>query len=333
MKAVKLPSGNYRCRVEIGKSADGHRQWKSFTGPNKRLVEAQASAFALANKNAESGSFARYSQAYLRSRAATASPATIRSYIAVDKRLRSYPWFYEMNVSAISQDDIQELIDELTEDLSPKTVRNYWGYIHAILDGAGVVTRSPWLPQRRRTALNIPDEETVMRVIKLAEGTDLEVPIMLAAFGPLRRGEICGLTLDDIKGNRIHVRRDVVKNSDGEWVTKPPKTESSDRYIDMPPKVIAIIKKQGYVYKHNPNVLTDQFRKLLKRNGIEHFRFHDLRHFCCSYLHAMNVADVYIMQRTGHATNATLRNVYTHTLQNQSKTETARIIERFDAMA
>lgn len=332
MKAVKLNSGNYRCRAEY-RDENGGRHWKSFTGPNKRLVESKALAFALANKQANKASFCAASRAYLQSRTAASSPATIRSYAAIDKRLSKHVWFYEMDVSAISHDDIQRLINDLSQDLSPKSVRNYWGYIHAILDEEGVVTRQPRMPQRVRTGLNIPDEETVMRVIKAAEGTDLEIPVMLAAFGPLRRGEICALTLDDIKGNVIHVCHDVVKSKDGEWIVKPPKTESSDRYIEMPQRVVDLIQKQGYVYKHNPNVLSDQFRRLLKKNGIEHFRFHDLRHFCCSYLHAMNVADVYIMQRSGHATNYTLRNVYTHTLQNQSKKETDRILKRFDKMA
>lgn len=332
MKVEKLRSGNYRVRVETARDENGGRHWKSFTGSNRRLVIAKASAFALSIKAADRGSFARSSQAYIQSRVATESPATIRSYRAIDKRLSNHPWFYEASTDFISQDDVQKLIDELSAELSPKTVRNYWGYVHAILDEAGVVTHQPRLPQRVRTALNIPDEETVMRVLKAAEGTDLEVPVMLAAFAPLRRGEICGLSLDDISGNVIHVRHSVVKSSGGEWVTKAPKTESSDRYIEMPQRVIDLIHKQGYVYNHNPNVLSDQFRKLLKKNGIEHFRFHDLRHFCCSYLHAMNVADIYIMQRSGHATNYTLRSIYTHTLQNQSKKETKRIIERFDSM-
>lgn len=332
MKASKLPSGNYRCRVEIGRDTDGHRHWKSFIGSNKRLVEAKASAFALAHRASDRGTFALYSASYIQSHAVTSSPATVRSYAAIDKRLSEHHWFYEEDIYAITQDEVQRLIDELSLEISPKTVRNYWGYVHAILDGAGIVTRPPRMPQRVRTVLNIPDEETVMRVIKASEGTDLEIPVLLAAFGPLRRGEICALSLGDIKGNVIHVCHDVVKSSDGSWIVKPPKTESSDRYIEMPQHVIDLINERGYIYNHNPNVLSDQFRKLLRRNRIEHFRFHDLRHFCCSYLHAMNVADIYIMQRSGHATNHTLRNVYTHTLQNQSKAETKRIITNFNSM-
>ena len=179
------------------------------------------------------------------------------------------------------------------------------------------------------------DETTVLHVIDLVRGTDLELPVLLAAFGPMRRGEICALRISDIKGNVIHVQRDLVLSPSKEWVEKPPKTLTSDRYITMPSHVMeriraAVPAKDGRLIDYNPNQLTDKFRRMLARNHIQAFRFHDLRHFCCSYLHGMGVPDIYIMQRSGHATSATLRQVYTHTLQDQSAIQTAAITKRHD---
>jgi hypothetical protein len=45
-KAKKLPSGNWRVRVQI-ESTDGKQHYKSFTAPSRKEVEFLASQFAL----------------------------------------------------------------------------------------------------------------------------------------------------------------------------------------------------------------------------------------------------------------------------------------------
>lgn len=335
MKATKLPSGNYRCRVEIGRDASGKRIWKSITGPNKKAVEAEAAQFALTHTTvSDKGSFKHAADAYIASRRAVLSPSTIRDYISRSKYLEQYcPWLYNMQIYAISTQDLQRVVDTLVEQgFTPKTVKNYYGFLSVVLDTAGVSVRSPRMPQRERPMLNVPDEETVRLILDAAKGTELEIPILLAAFGPLRRGEICALSLDDIKDNVVHVRHAMVRSPEGEWIVKAPKTYTSDRYIAMPENVIAKIRERGYVTAMNPNQLSSAFKRFLQRLDIEPFRFHDLRHFCCSYLHGLNVPDIYIMQRSGHATTYTLRQIYTHTLQNQSEAETRKILSSFDTI-
>lgn len=238
-----------------------------------------------------------------------------------------------MEIYSVSTRELQRVVDELVnQGLTPKSIKNYYGFVSVVLDNAGVTVRAPRMPQRERPVLNVPDEDTVRQILRAAEGTDLEIPIMLAAFGPMRRGEICALSLDDIDGNIIHVHHDMVQNDRREWIIKPPKTYTSDRYIPMPDNIIAKIREQGYVTRMNPNQLTTAFKRFLRKNNVQSFRFHDLRHFCCSYLHGLNVPDIYIMQRSGHATTYTLRQIYTHTLQNQSKTETERILASFNTI-
>lgn len=338
MKATKLPSGNYRVRIFV-KTASGKQIRKSFTGPGKKEVEREAQRYLLDHKEAMTAevtnrTFKDAEEAFLLAREAVLSPATVRTYKSAQKCLALYfPWLMNTNIHDLTTDHLQRIVDELVKkNMKPKSVRNYYGFITVILDYNRIRLAPPRLPQKERSTLNIPDEATVKRVIELAEGTELEVPVMLAAFGPLRRGEICALTMDDIDGNVIHVCKDMVLNDAREWVVKPPKTFSSDRYVTMPDRVINRIEKQGYVTNYDPNGLSYAFSTLLKQNGIEHFRFHDLRHFCCSYLHGMNVPDVYIMQRSGHSTNSTLRNVYTHTLQDQNAEETKRILKQFNAI-
>ena len=312
MKAVKLPSGNWRIQVYLGKTEDGKKIRKSFTGDNRKQVEAEAHQFLISHEEVtRSDSFGVMAERFIEDRRAVLSPSTIRSYIHIAERLKTRSVsFWDGSAYSISKYDMQGVIDHLVEDgLSPKTVLNYHGFISADLDYSE------------------------------AKDTEIELPIMLAAFGPLRRGEICALKWSDIQGDVIHVQRDCVLSPEKKWEYKLPKTLTSDRFITMPGFVMDKLKEipkedpDRFIFDMNPNQITDKFRRLLKREGIEDFRFHDLRHFCCSYLHGMNVPDIYIMQRSGHATTATLRQIYTHTLQNQSEEETKKIISGFDSIA
>lgn len=45
----------------------------------------------------------------------------------------------------------------------------------------------------------------------------MELPVLLAAFGPMRRGEICAFESSDISGNVVHVNKNMVKEEGGGW--------------------------------------------------------------------------------------------------------------------
>lgn len=330
MKAERLASGNYRCKVYLGKDSTGKKAFKSITGVNKKAVEAEASRYALLNRAEVGQTVGHAIDQYIATREATKSPATIRGYIAQKRHLeRDFGYLMGKPVHSVTTHDLQCLVDAMTATNAPKTVTNITAMVYSSLREAGCVIDRPKLPQKVRPVYKIPSEDTVRAVIEAAKGTELEIPIMLAAFGPLRRGEIAALSLDDIDGNVIHVHHSMVRDKNGKWQIKPPKTVSSDRYIQMMPEVIELIQSKGYVTKMNPNTITRRFEEFLESHGFPKFRFHDLRHWSASYMHGKGVPDIYIMQRTGHADNSTLRNVYTHTLQDQSEIETEHILNSF----
>ena len=85
----------------------------------------------------------------------------------------------------------------------------------------------------------------------------------------------------------------------------------------------------GKITNLTPSVITKQFSKKLKEAEIPHFRFHDLRHYAVSILHAMNIPDKYIMARGGWQTNHTMNNVYNHALKNIQDEFNNKISEHF----
>ena len=68
-----------------------------------------------------------------------------------------------------------------------------------------------------------------------------------------------------------------------------------------------------------PGSLTSAFGRTIKKVGLPHFRFHDLRHYAATIMHAMGVPEAYVMERGGWKTNVVLNQVYRGTRSDFSK--------------
>ena len=73
----------------------------------------------------------------------------------------------------------------------------------------------------------------------------------------------------------------------------------------------------------SPHYLSMAFQNLLKKNGLRHIRFHDLRHSCASMLLANGVSMKQIQEWMGHSDFSTTANIYAH-LDFNSKLSSAQ---------
>lgn len=321
MKAEKLKSGSYRVRVMI----KGKRY--CFTGKNKNDVIRKARIFSEeTGESIDNPTFAQAMDQYLQENEPILSPATIRAYRSLAARLkRTEPQFCERRLVNIGVKEVQKVLNNL--GLSPKSVRNYLGFIQ-VVSGK---TFSVKLPQKVKVPKNIPTDLEVAGLLVLFKDTELEIPILLAAYGPLRRGEITPLTIDDFDGDYVNVTKDSVRKSDGNWIIKPPKTFSSNRRVLLPHYVVVKIRRRGYVTTLNPDQISRKFRDGQLKIGVDKpFNFHSLRHYCASSLHAQNIPDEYIMERGGWASPNVLQSVYRHTLSDQSRKLSKKAITHFE---
>ena len=305
MKPRRLPSGVWNCRVMIG------GQSYSFTHADKKTVMRMASDFADEyRRKMDNPTLLERMREYVAENEERLSPSTVRSYNGMIRMIAERsPRIASKRLSAITEQDVSDIVRPLR---TLKTKRNYVNFIHACTGkSAGKLTG---VSSKR---VHVPTELEVKGLFQIFRNTELEVPIMLAAYGGLRRGEICALRMSDIDGDFVHVSKAVVRDQSGAWVTKDPKTASSVRSVLLPHFVIERIKERGYITHLLPSQVSNRFWKRQRNLGIPPYCFHSLRHFHASYLHYLNIPDAYIMQRGGWSTPSVMQSIYRHALEDK----------------
>lgn len=347
-KAKKLPSGSWRVQVfdhwETVTLPDGTTKRKmirqSFTCDDptpagRRKAEAMAASWAESKRSRshadDSLTFGQALDEYIETRSSVLSPRTVMAYRSSQRN--DLTDLLPIRIRDITQADIQRVINADAATHSPKTVRNTHGLISAVLKQYRPdMALNTSLPKSKRPDLYIPTDSDIKRLMETVAGTEMELPVLLAAFGPMRRGEICSLMSEDIDGSIVHVHRNMVYTPQREWITKTPKSYAGDRYIKYPDFVMSKWQgKSGRIVQLTPNAVTTRFYHIIRKIGLHNFRFHDLRHYSASVQHALGIPDVYIMQRGGWGNDNVLKSVYRHALSDQASAMSDRANDYFDS--
>ena len=148
--------------------------------------------------------------------------------------------------------------------------------------------------------------EQAKQLFDAVMGTRLEALYAIAMSLGLRKGELLGLTWEDIDFDQKVLRvRTSIQRIDGKLQFGELKTESSQRSIVMSQVVIDALRRHkirqleeklvagpswrdtGLVFTTTigtplePRNLTRHFHRILDRLGLPRQRFYDLRHTCC----------------------------------------------------
>ena len=319
MKAVKR-AGSWRVQVQH----NGKRY--SFTAKRKKDVLEKAQDFLDRKVDASLMPLGEAIDQYIEIKRNILSPATVVGYEKIRKN--NLQDLMDISIRDLDDETIQRSVNIMAADHAPKTVANAYGLVSATL-GVYAPNMHPQitLPSEEPKEYDVPVTRDLNRLLDAA-GENMKTAIMLAAFCSMRRSEIVALESDDINGKVIHVRRAAVHNSDGETVIKSTKTYKGDRYVTAPDILLKHIKgKEGHVCPIALSTITKEFGRIRKKAGVT-CRFHDLRHYYASVLHALEVPDQYIMDSGGWKSPAMLHKVYRNTLSDFEK-KNARKITRY----
>lgn len=320
--ARKLPSGSWRCRVYVGKDARGKDLYKSFTAPTKRKAEMQAVQYLnspeLQMQKEPTVLVKDALERYITAKAGVLSPSTIRGYRQMQGT--HFARIERKDVYKLTTEDMQKFVSSIAGTVSAKTVANIYGLLTSAIfmfrPDASFKVSMPKKIKHRRTS---PTNQDITRLFKTAEG-DLKTSIALAAFGSLRRGEICALKYKDLNGCTLYIHADMVKNSEEKFVYKEiPKTSDSVRKVVLPEEIAQLLGSgdpDQYIIRKTPNAITSAFIKLRDKLDLD-IRFHDLRHYYASIGAVLGIPDTYMSDFGGwRRGSGVLKEVYQDTMED-----------------
>lgn len=321
---VKLPSGAWRCQVMV----QGRRisvvdddpevaHTKALAIKNGIVQEAKAPAAMTVGEAIDQ---------YIESKDSVLSPSTVAGYKRIRKN--ALQELMPLRLPALTQEAVQRAVNKMAREKSPKSVANAHGLLSAALEMYYPDFRlRTTLPQKRRYEISIPSDSDITAIIAEAEGTKNELPILLAIWLGLRMSEILGLKWEDVDGDILHIRRALV--DEGEKGTK---TYGSQRDLPIPDHIKSLLERAPRATERivpmTRRTLYWQFQQVCKRAGVQHYRFHDLRHINASVMLALGVPNKYAQERMGHATDNMLKTVYQHTMTAQ-QAEVARKVDDY----
>lgn len=332
--AKRLPSGSYRVKV-YDHTEQGKKIYQSFTAPTKDEAEYQAAEWK--RKKNRRAKFDMTVEdclnGYISAKENVLSPSTVRGYLRMVKN--NFESIKNIRINKVTSETIQIFVSDLAKDKSPKTVRNIYGLlVSAIGLYLPDMTYKVTLPQKSIKKDISPSNEDVKTLYEQAT-PELKKCIALAAFGSLRRGEICALTFSDLKENVITITKDMVQDKDNKWVIKDiPKTAASVRRVKLPQKVVDLLGRgepdERIIKYKNPGSITQCFTKLRDRLGLD-IHFHLLRHFYASIGVVLGIPDTYLSDFGGWSKGSNvMKEVYQNNIISMSDYYSDKMTEHFN---
>ena len=203
---------------------------------------------------------------------------------------------------------------------------------------------SPVYKTKKKVAYYTEDE--IKHLINVLDKVNPKHRIMikLAVLGGLRRSEVAGIREESInyEESYIHVNKQLVyKKGTGLFLDKPKNKKSRKVYfppkfmkelktyvtelkarkmamgnawnpliIDGEPVNLIIVRDDGY--PTNPQSITKEWVKIIKRHDLKHITFHQLRHSCASVMVKQGINFKIIQERLGHSNIAITLDRYSH---------------------
>lgn len=283
----------------------------------------------------------------------TASTGTVQNYNDI-VRLYIEPTIGKVKLTQLRPDHVRTMVATIAaQGLSPNTQRLARSVLRRALRTAesdGRVTRNVAalvdgvrVPAPEGRTLTIDDAR---KLLDVARGHRLEAAVVVALTTGLRRGELLGLTWEDVdlKRGTLTIRR-ALKRRAGGLVLEEPKTRGSRRTVHIGKLGVDALKahrasqateklKAGPMWSTEWPAMVftsqvgtpadpDHFKHLISqlttKAGLGHWSPHELRHSAASLLIAQGVDLKVISETLGHASIRQTADTYGHLMGDAKK--------------
>ena len=258
------------------------------------------------------------------------------------------PSLGRIRLNKLAPSDVSRMLQDLVaRGYSPATKRMARATLRRALRMAeqdGILTRNvasiaegPKLDHREGRSLSPEQAKVFLHAVK---GHRHEGAYVIALSLGLRRGEILGLSWDDVEATEgtvvLHVRQQLIRDKSGVQLVDL-KTAGSRRVLHLSRPVVEVLERHrarqeaeelvmgrrwhnehDLIFTSNigtpldPETFGRTVPQICKEAGLGHWSIHELRHSCASLLIAMEVPLEVVAEQLGHASIRVTKDVYGH---------------------
>lgn len=348
--------GRYEGRVLYGKTACKKSRYIYVYGRTLKEVKEKMRSLKEAEQmemNGGTASVGDYAQEWMEKKKIQWKPTTYDVYRRLVERY-IIPILGDYRIENVTTEVLEVFTGEIQKNSQKNLTAGYQRYVCAIarqiLEFASEQEQTPVqlpsLPEfqvkRRNTQLPGEKEFDVLKnyLVKHAEDKTC-LGILVAMYTGIRIGELCALRWKDvdleagcltINSNLQRVR---VYEEKGDKKTQVcmqmPKTEQSFRTVPLPDSLIQILRtvkqedQEAYLIPGRKQEWTDvrtmqyRFASILKKCGLEPFRFHMLRHAFASRCIWQGCDVKSLSEVLGHSSVQITMDIYVHSSMKQKK--------------
>ena len=308
----------------------------------------------------------KFVDSWLNGKELSIRPQTVSAYRALVKQ-HIMPLMGEMRLQDIQPTHLKQLyLSKKEEGRGARTVQVIHMVMHAVLRQAvkeGILGRNPadavQRPKVETAERHILTEEQAQQLIIATENTRYGTLIYMALMTGMREGELLGLKWSDLdwtKGQLYIQRQLQVKKVNGS-VMVPPKTKAGVRHIKLGPgtlgrlvshRELQELLKDGNQARWEENDLIfpntigkpmsarnmyEDYKALLKENGLPAINFHALRHTALSIMLDMGTPVNTVQKWAGHSMASVTTDTYGHSMAHAENEVAARLEELLTPVA
>ena len=219
-----------------------------------------------------------------------------------------------------------------------------WGIQTKVLNGNPADGATP--PKKSQHQMEMWDVPTINQFLELSHGTRFGDLYSFAVRTGLRRSEICGLKWESVdlpSGDGENGSLSVVGvlhrlKGYGLKREEETKTNGSRRPVRLSPDVVDLLRQvkgtqqlqqieygslwnnTGYVFTNQdgspiiPDQITQDFARIIKRNGLPHLTFHGLRHTFATLGLKKGINPKVVSEALGHSKVGITLDIYSHVI-------------------
>ena len=300
-------------------------------------------------------SFSSFIDIYLRDIGPQLKKSTVANKVKIiDKHIR--PYFKEMSVSEITathilqwQNNLLTMRDDDGKGYSPSYLRTINNQITAIFNHAVNYYDLPKNPCKAFKKMGKKSTKEMLfwtkeEYLKFSVAIQ-DKPISYYAFQVLywtgiRCGELLALTRKDFDLEKHTLRiSKTYQVVNGEEMVTSPKTEKSNRTIDLPRFLcdemqdyfdsLYGLDDNSRIFPVSKHYLHHEMERGCRKSGVKKIRIHDLRHSSCALLIHLGYSPVQIAERLGHE-SAVITQRYSHLYPSVQKDMANRLDAEFN---